>query len=328
MYPDCSHCQHSKRYEHVTIYCKSDIYPHNDEGILPNTYSIHRLMVSWIHQISVVMPVYNAEKYIAEAIESVLNQTCQNFELIIVDDGSTDGTIEIIKSFKNNKVVLIQKEHSGIVDSLNIGIKRATGKYIARMDADDIMHIDRLKIQHAIMEEEPTITVCGTWMIPFGENVQAGRISQCGNGVMEFPLLQLLKGNFMFHPTIMMRKDFLDHHSLQYKNYQYAEDYQLWSEIAKRNGLFYIESQPLLYYRISEAQVSSTNQEDQRETSRQIKQEILDYLIELNKENCPEITTLYNSFLPLKEQNWLTVDDIFTFFYTFFMKNKGHAICF
>lgn len=275
-----------------------------------------------MNKISVVMPAYNAEEYISESIESVLKQSFEDFELIIVDDGSTDNTVEIIKSFKNNKIVLIQKEHNGIVDSLNIGIKRATGKYIARMDADDIMHIDRLKIQHAIMEEEPSITVCGTWMILFGEKVPTGRIIQYGNGVVGYPVIQLLRGNFMFHPTVMMRKDFLDHHSLQYKNYPHAEDYQLWLEIAKKNGVFYIESQALLYYRVSETQVSRVKEKEQWETGLRIKQEILEYLIDQNKGNRPEIATLHNSLFALKEQNWLAMDDIFSFFYTFFIKNK------
>ncbi|GHV27199.1 glycosyl transferase [Bacteroidia bacterium] len=267
------------------------------------------------------MPAYNTEKCIAESIESILKQSFNDFELIIVGEESTDNTLSIIHSFSDKRIILLQNEHD-FIGSLNLGLQKATGKYIACMDANDMMHIDRLKIQHTIMEEESDITVCGTWMIPFGDTVSAGKISQGGNGLIENPLIQLLKGNFIFHPTEMIRKDFLDSHNLQYQNYLSAEDYQLWFEIAKRNGMFYIESQPLLYYRVSETRINIERQKEQQETSLQIKQEMLEYLIDQNKEKHSEIATLYGSFLPLKEQNWLTPDDIFAFFYTFFLKNK------
>lgn len=98
------------------------------------------------------MAVYNGEKYITAAIKSVLNQTFGNFEFIIMDDGSTDGTLDIINSFKNKRILLIKNKHN-YINTLNTGLEKASGKYIARMDADDIMHIDRLSIQYAIMEK-------------------------------------------------------------------------------------------------------------------------------------------------------------------------------
>jgi glycosyltransferase involved in cell wall biosynthesis len=208
-------------------------------------------------KISVVMPVYNAEKYVSEAIESTLRQTFDDFELIIIDDGSEDNTLPLISSYLDRRITVLQNRHD-FIGSLNLGLQKANGKYIARMDADDIMHIDRLKIQHAIMEEEPEITVCGTWMIPFGENVPRGKINTGMNGLIENPLLQLLRGNILYHPTIMIRKDFLNVHHLRYDNYECAEDYKLWYEIAKRKGVFYVESQPLLNYRVSDEQISTT----------------------------------------------------------------------
>lgn len=90
--------------------------------------------------ISVVISVYNGEKYLSEAIESVLNQTYKDFEFIIINDGSTDNSLEIIKKYQNQdeRIVLISRENKGLVSSLNEGIEKAKGKYIARMDADDI----------------------------------------------------------------------------------------------------------------------------------------------------------------------------------------------
>ncbi|MCC8146062.1 MAG: glycosyltransferase [Bacteroidales bacterium] len=221
-------------------------------------------------KISVLMPVYNAEKYLSQSIESVLKQSYRDFEFIIVDDGSIDNTLQIIRSYSDKRIVLLQNNHD-FIGSLNQGLQQAKGKYIARMDADDIMHIDRLMIQHTIMEEEPSITVCGTWMNRFGENINAGSISGTVDGLIEYPVVELLKRNFLFHPTAFIRKDFLEKHDLQYQYYDCAEDYKLWFEIAKKKGVFYIESRTLLFYRISETQVTQAKRKEQTETAERIK---------------------------------------------------------
>jgi len=272
-------------------------------------------------RISVVMPVYNAGKTVVEAIESVLRQTHEDLELIIIDDGSEDDTLSAICSFQDKRIVLLQNSHD-FIGSLNKGLQCASGKYIARMDADDIMHIDRLKIQHAIMEEEQGITICGTWMIPFGENVPRGKISGGDNGLIEHPVLQLLKGNFLYHPTTMIRRNFLSDRNLQYEHYACAEDYKLWFEVAKQKGVFYIESQPLLFYRISETQVSRSRQNEQQETGRRIRQEITEYLIEQKGNSYPEIKALFDNISALKVKKLFSPEDVFGFFYTLFTKNK------
>jgi len=230
-------------------------------------------------QISVVMPVYNGSKYIAEAIESVLKQSFDDFEFIIIDDGSNDETLFIIRSFKDRRITVIENEHD-FIDSLNKGINLASGKYIARMDADDIMHIDRLKVQNSIMEEESNITICGSWMIPFGDNMQAGQVIGVLSGVIEKPMIEMLKGNYLFPPTVMVRKHFLKSTNIQYeRDYPYAEDYKLWFEIVKQGAVIYIESQPLLYYRVSEIQLSNVKSEEQKQTVGLIKREIIKWLM-------------------------------------------------
>ncbi|MDD4761099.1 MAG: glycosyltransferase family 2 protein, partial [Bacteroidaceae bacterium] len=134
-----------------------------------------------IPAISIVMSAYNVEKYIKEAIDSIIGQSFSNFECIIVDDGSTDSTRDIIRSCQDERIVLLENKHDFIA-SLNLGMDAARGKYIARMDADDIMHPDRLKIQYSVMESEPSITVCGTWMQHFGERVPPQSIAVSVNG--------------------------------------------------------------------------------------------------------------------------------------------------
>jgi glycosyltransferase involved in cell wall biosynthesis len=246
--------------------------------------------------ISVIMTGYNRKEFISEAIESVQKQSYSNSELIVIEDGS--------------------------IESLNIAMKNASGKYIAFIDAIDIMHIDRLKIQRAIMEEEPTITVCGTWYIPFGgEEVQ-----KLGNGLISFPVIQLLEGNFLSYSTVMIRKDFLCRHNLQFNDYPYAEDYKLWFEIAKQKGLFYIESQPLLYYRISDKRKNISKQKEQQETNWCIQLEILSYLLEQNKKNYPELFDLYQNINLLHNRDLISKENIIKFFYTLFIRNRNKLL--
>lgn len=269
------------------------------------------------------MPTYNAEKHVSEAIESVLKQSFGDFEFIIVDDGSTDETLSIIRSYQDVRIKLIQSNHDFIA-SLNIGLNAVTSKYTARMDADDRMHVDRLKIQYSRMEESPRITVCSSWMASFGEHVPPGMLARPASGLVEHPLLYLLQNNIFFHPTVMIRTDFLRQHMLQYnKEYIYAEDYKLWVEVATHGGLFYVETQPLLYYRISGSQVSLKKQEEQEVVSIRIKKEILDYLITLNKEEHPSLPEMALSIYNAKQEKLLNEDDIFKFFYALFTNNKN-----
>ena len=103
--------------------------------------------------ISVVMSVYNGEKYLHDSIDSILSQTFKDFEFIIIDDGSTDNTLKIIKGFKDPRIVFISRKNKGLAESLNEGIKKAKGTYIVRQDADDISNEDRIKKELAAITE-------------------------------------------------------------------------------------------------------------------------------------------------------------------------------
>lgn len=118
-------------------------------------------------EITVLMPVRNGERYIKESIDSVLNQTLTDFEFLIIDDGSTDRTVEIIQGYTDKRIRLVRKEHQ-FIQNLNEGLELASGSYIARMDADDIMHTERLRIQLKRMKKNPDITVCGTYKQEYG----------------------------------------------------------------------------------------------------------------------------------------------------------------
>ncbi len=268
------------------------------------------------------MPVYNAEMFIKEAIESVLKQSFSDFEFIIVDDGSTDKTLSIIRAFDDKRIKLIKNKHD-FIGSLNLGMDNASGKYIARMDADDVMHVDRLKIQYAIMEEEKSVTVCGTWMIRFEIDISSDNIVKTFSGLIETPLLKFLRGCCLFHPTVMMRTEFLRKHRLKYENYIYAEDFKFWTEIAKLGGLFYIDNQPLLYYRISDYQVSKQKYREQRETTELIINEVIEYLIKQNMCRYSELSMALTALENLKEKGLMTKQDIFIFFQNILEKNTN-----
>ena len=272
--------------------------------------------------ISVIMPVFNAESTIAQAISSVLKQSFVDFEFIIVDDGSEDKSVQIINSFKDERIVLLQNKHD-FIGSLNKGLEHAKGRYIARMDADDIMHIDRLKIQYEVFEEEPTITVCGSWMTPLVDGRLRNDTMKIFSGLIQNPLLILLNGNMLFHPTIMIRKEFLVQHELKYEPYPYAEDYKLWLEIAKKAGVFYIEPQALLYYRISENQISKIKQDEQKQTADKIKMETIQYLIsKVDAEHQQMIDLLYSNLIELKDKDVLHLKDISELIRKIFMNIK------
>lgn len=106
-------------------------------------------------KVSVMMCVHNAEEYIKDCLDSIFCQSFGDFELVVVDDGSTDSTMEQVKLCSDNRIRIIQKEHD-YIGSLNAGLDACTGEYIARMDADDLMHPDRLQVQVALMDSEPS----------------------------------------------------------------------------------------------------------------------------------------------------------------------------
>lgn len=206
--------------------------------------------------ISVVMSVYNGELYLDEAIQSILTQTYSKFEFIIIDDGSTDNSLEIIKKYKkeDSRIVLISRENRGLIYSLNEGISLAKGKYIARMDADDISTHNRFKEQCTFMEEHKEVGVCGSFVELFYENNNTK--------YWTFPTKNdELKTRLLFsvpvaHPSVLIRKSIIDKYSLVYEEeYKNAEDYAFWLEFSNYTKFANI-NQVLLKYRYLEVSVS------------------------------------------------------------------------
>ncbi|EAK5529866.1 glycosyltransferase [Campylobacter lari] len=211
--------------------------------------------------VSVIMPAFNRENYVSFAIESILNQSYLNFEFIIIDDCSTDSTYSIIQEYakNDNRIVVLRNERNkGIVYSLNSCIEICKGKYIARMDDDDVSLPERIERQVDIMEENSDITVVGSYFKPIGEDENIDFFGNWVN-VCEYDMIGL---KMMFecpicHPTVMIRAEFLKNYNLAYSyKYQYAEDYKLWADIIQKGGKIINIPEILLLYRISNSSIS------------------------------------------------------------------------
>jgi len=188
--------------------------------------------------VSVVMAVHNGADYLQEAVNSILNQTHRNFEFIIIDDGSTDETADILRKFLkiDQRISIITQNNYGLAKSLNIGIKQAKSRYIARMDADDISLPDRFKLQLAYLETHPEISVLGGQVCFFGKHRSNFPHSQLPQ---EPQLISqgLKKYCQLIHPTTMFRKEAIISCGSYRPCFSTAQDYDLWLRVDERSKL-------------------------------------------------------------------------------------------
>lgn len=206
-------------------------------------------------RVSVLMPVYNGEKYISDAIESVLKQTYTDFEFIIVNDCSTDNTENIIKEYSDDRIKLITNEkNSGVAKSLNNAVKYCNGEYIARMDADDISLPERFEKQVRFLDDDQNIGVVACNTMTFcGDKI----INEKGwsNTEPDKIKVDLLFACAIAHPSVMIRKSALENVGVYDEEYNGIEDYELWCRISEKYGIACLPD-VLFKYRIHEAQVS------------------------------------------------------------------------
>ena len=202
-------------------------------------------------KISVLMPVYNCELYIKEAIESILNQTFSDFELIIIDDCSTDLTLAIVKSYSDSRIRVIEKkQNTGYTNSLNSAIAIAKGNYIARMDGDDIALPTRFQKQYDFLSQNQEVVICGTAMQIIGSEEIVRHPSDYNN-----LKVKLCFSSVFHHPTVMIKANILNE-NLYSKDFEPAEDYELWTRLAFVGKMANLD-EVLLHYRIHPSQTSS-----------------------------------------------------------------------
>ncbi len=189
------------------------------------------------------MPVYNAEKYLNEAIDSILNQTFSDFEFVIINDGSTDRSEDIILSYKDSRIKYFKNEvNLKLIKTLNRGLELVSGKYIARMDADDISELNRLQVQFDFMEKNPEVGIVGAGFINFKE--ESTEISR----VMYKPTHNEICFNQLYqihlsHGTCMIRAEVFRLNSLSFSlEYEHAEDFELFTRLASFTKLANIQS--------------------------------------------------------------------------------------
>lgn len=224
-------------------------------------------------QISVVTSVYNCEEYIGETIQSVIDQTFTDWEFIIINDCSKDKSADIIRSFHDDRIRFVDnKVNRGQCANLNWGISQARGKYIARLDHDDICYPERFQKQFDYMENHPDVVLCGSWL----DFWQDGQIieKECPKIVGSKELMFSLGfANYcLAHSSFMIKKSALIDNNVWYGQWQYAEDYDLLLKMLKVGKIDYIHEQ-LITYRIFPEQFTQTcsgeliqNEEDELRT--------------------------------------------------------------
>ncbi|MDW3094150.1 MAG: glycosyltransferase family 2 protein [Gammaproteobacteria bacterium] len=220
------------------------------------------------------MSVFNGSEYLEEAIYSIRNQSFKDFEFIIVDDGSIDNSIEIIQSsaIQDSRIKLIvNSENLGLAASLNKGMRLSAGKYIARMDADDVSASTRLQEQYNYMENHPDTIILGTWMKPIGE-VQGENI------IWEMPvnneeiLANLCFDSVICHPSVMMRGEWIRQNEIEYdETLRATQDYDLWIRLSQEYSAKF-ENLPsaLVSYRVHTNSVSNASSKIQQKIAKSI----------------------------------------------------------
>ena len=206
-------------------------------------------------KITVLMPAYNAGKYIREAITSVLEQTYRNFELLIVNDGSTDDTISVVLSFKDPRIVLVDQDHHGIAQALNTGLRLADTYYVARFDADDICMPDRLEKQFNFLEDHPDYILVGS---------DAEYILEHGDFLFSFKCIahsneEVQRNMYVYcpfiHSSVMYKRDEVISAGGYNEHAHHFEDYLLWTGLAKMGKMQNLR-EPLIKVRFNPASLT------------------------------------------------------------------------
>lgn len=229
--------------------------------------------------VSVVMPVYNGEKHLRAAIDSVLLQTLKEFEFIIVDDGSTDSTPEILQTYHDDRLCIITNDkNKGVAFSLNRALDIASGDYIVRMDSDDIACPKRLEKQVDYLEQNPSIDLCGSAVNLMSETSSIKKYPKDHESIR---VMHLFNPAFI-HSTVCWRRQSFEKYHLRYQESPpTAEDYALWVR-AQKVCRFSNLQEPLIHYRLDQSIKISDYLKQQYSGARKIRQDLLSEWIELS----------------------------------------------
>ena len=218
--------------------------------------------------ISVLLPVYNGMPFLSAAVESILNQSFNNFELIVINNGSNDDTENYLNSLTDARIKVITTDNIGLIAALNLGMHHCQGKYIARMDADDVCDVQRLQKQLDVLENNQRIgVVCSDIVKIDAENRVIGHEHAVisNNKQLLKQLCFQKSAKPIIHPSVMLRTELLQRNA-GYRNYQAAEDRDLWLRLSNQCDFYRIPA-PLLYYRVTGTSVSRKNRLIQKNNS-------------------------------------------------------------
>jgi len=220
------------------------------------------------------MSVYNGEPFLREAIDSILQQTFTDLEFLIINDASTDQSVKIIESYQDSRIQMFSNvENIGLTKSLNKGLDLARGKYIARMDADDISLPIRLEKQVAFMESHSEVGLCGGWF-----QIMGGSLIKKPETHLEIAV-RMLRRNPFGHSTVMIRKSILEEFNLTYnETLTSSQDYELWSRIIEHTKVYNIPK-VLVMYRVHNNQISTSKRNEQLKNETKIKKAIIKKLL-------------------------------------------------
>ena len=269
-------------------------------------------------EISVLMAVYNGEAFLREAIDSILQQTYTDFEFIIINDGSIDKTDEIIQSYTDPRIVKIDIGFNvGLIESLNRGLQHAQGKYIARMDADDIALKDRFKLQIAAFQNNPNAVVVGTDYYSFSKEGKKRNVTFNDSDYLKS---LLLFGPCFCHPTTMIKNVFKEKNIEYDRHYLHVEDFQLWTELSAL-GDFVNINKPLFMYRYHVNQISNLKRMEQMRKCAEIRHHYLSGLgFQCNEEQLKTHHFIGDNYF-IKHKSEL--DDIQDWLMTIINQNKS-----
>jgi glycosyltransferase involved in cell wall biosynthesis len=271
--------------------------------------------------VSVVLPVYNSEKYIGKAIESILKQTFTDFELIIIDDNSADKTVEVIKTFKDDRLKLYMNKHNiGRAGSDNFALSVIKGKYIAKMDGDDICHLQRFEKQILYFKDHPEVNVVGSWIKSFGDSHYLHKYPKVSADVKCKILLGMPVGN----SSIMMRSElFLDKNMRYNDAIKQAEDYDFFARYIKFLNINVIP-EPLLYYRTYSSGFKQNIVDERKISVKSIRQQFLNnWGIPFSEAEFNLLDLVYNLDDPLVNYN---LDDVESLINKIIIYNKNNLL--
>lgn len=210
--------------------------------------------------ISVIMPVYNTGSYLHDSISSILKQTFTDFEFIIINDGSTDNSEDIILSYKDNRIKYLKnKKNEGLISSLNLGIQMSKGEFTARMDGDDISLPTRFEKQKNWLDQNPDAAIAGshvTFINAEGKKTGEWELDEQTKSSKEIRRT-MVRENCLAHPSVMMRTEIIKR--LRYAtNQKNTEDYDLWLRILAEGGVIGKVPEKLLLYRVHQSSITGS----------------------------------------------------------------------